>query len=257
MTWLRNNPVEAAKRAVSGLPSFQPLAGLLGRLSPPVAPEPGQCAGVCANASGIEASSEITPPHALATPRHLRLLVDDALVEAVRRALEGGEEADRAWQVYFAEATAKAEAATPLGYAQPSNVELAMGGISAAQHNGDSTSPFKHSAIPLSASEALAAILRTSLVAGLHPDQATEAAIDLAFLLGVPFAIVPCCVFPSQFPDRKLRCGRPVHRYADLLEYLQVCSESCYPCSAAVMMVMMACVCAACSLWIVEHHVTE
>ena len=51
---------------------------------------------------------------------------------------------------------------------------------------------------------------RIKLVVGFHPDQATEPCIDLAMLLGVPFCVVPCCVFPSEFPDRRLRLSPSV-----------------------------------------------
>ena len=51
-------------------------------------------------------------------------------------------------------------------------------------------------------------------------DQATEACIDLALLLGLPFAVVPCCVFPSEFPERKLLDGERVRTYNELVNYL-------------------------------------
>jgi hypothetical protein len=34
-----------------------------------------------------------------------------------------------------------------------------------------------------------------SVVCGLHPDSATEPAVDWALERGKPFAVVPCCVF--------------------------------------------------------------
>jgi hypothetical protein len=49
--------------------------------------------------------------------------------------------------------------------------------------------------------------------------QATEAAIDLAILLRIPFAVVPCCVFPSEFANRILN-GKVVKSYDDFLKYL-------------------------------------
>jgi hypothetical protein len=36
-------------------------------------------------------------------------------------------------------------------------------------------------------------ILNCSLIAGMHPDGATEAIVDTSLRLGVPFAILPCC----------------------------------------------------------------
>jgi hypothetical protein len=50
-------------------------------------------------------------------------------------------------------------------------------------------------------------------------DQATEAAIDLALLLRLPFVVVPCCVFPSEFPERNFK-GKRVRQYSDFVEYL-------------------------------------
>ena len=44
-----------------------------------------------------------------------------------------------------------------------------------------------------------------SVVVGMHPDEATEAIVDFARVRGKPFAVVPCCVFPAMFPDRRVR----------------------------------------------------
>eukprot|EP00047_Mylnosiga_fluctuans_P017462 m.61549 g.61549 ORF g.61549 m.61549 type:complete len:375 (+) comp7091_c0_seq2:2390-3514(+) len=57
-------------------------------------------------------------------------------------------------------------------------------------------------------------------VIGLHPDQATEALVDLALAAGKPFATVPCCVFPDLFP-REAADGSPVRSYDQFLAYLQ------------------------------------
>ncbi|KAJ1460347.1 hypothetical protein M885DRAFT_509290 [Pelagophyceae sp. CCMP2097] len=77
-----------------------------------------------------------------------------------------------------------------------------------------------------------ALLLRTAtFVVGLHPDEATDAVIDAALELGVPFAVVPCCVFPKLFHARRRRAAdaaRPggfaekaVVAKEDLLQYLQ------------------------------------
>lgn len=63
-------------------------------------------------------------------------------------------------------------------------------------------------------------MLRPSLLVGMHPDQATEAIIDAALELGVPFAVVPCCTFPDMFPHRKTADGEPVATYSQLIDYL-------------------------------------
>jgi hypothetical protein len=52
--------------------------------------------------------------------------------------------------------------------------------------------------------EALRLLSAPRLVMGFHPDQATDAVVDLALALRVPFAVVPCCTFPSQFPQRMI-----------------------------------------------------
>ena len=43
-----------------------------------------------------------------------------------------------------------------------------------------------------------------SIVIGLHPDQATDSIVDCALRFNKPFAIMPCCVYPTLFPDRRL-----------------------------------------------------
>ena len=66
-----------------------------------------------------------------------------------------------------------------------------------------------------------------SVVVGLHPDQATDAAVDLALAFGKPFAVVPCCTYSRDFPRRRLppgpgrpRGGGAVTTHAHLVEYL-------------------------------------
>jgi hypothetical protein len=52
-----------------------------------------------------------------------------------------------------------------------------------------------------------------SILAGMHSDQATEEIIDLALAHNMPFAVVPCCVFPKLFTHRKI----PIDIYRKLL----------------------------------------
>jgi hypothetical protein len=59
-----------------------------------------------------------------------------------------------------------------------------------------------------------------SLVLGMHPDQPTEAIVDFALQAGRPFAVVPCCVFPSLFTGRALRSGQGVKTYLGFVRYL-------------------------------------
>ena len=63
-----------------------------------------------------------------------------------------------------------------------------------------------------------------SAVVALHPDQATEPAVDLALARGLPWAVVPCCVFPALFPRRRVPGADgapvPVRTYGDFVRYL-------------------------------------
>jgi hypothetical protein len=168
--YLRDNPDQAKERAVPGLPSYQPLSELLPRL---------------------EGQTEFQ------TPRHLRLLVDDSLVHALKAYKEDLDE--KKWTVYWEKATKRAKDATPLGYQESAS-------------DGSATIQEGH--------EALHLFLTTKLILGFHPDQATDPAIDLALLLGVPYCVVPCCVFPRENTHRKLADGSPVKKYPQLIEYL-------------------------------------
>lgn len=44
----------------------------------------------------------------------------------------------------------------------------------------------------------------SSILIGLHPDQATEPIVRAALKAGKPFAIIPCCVFSRENPHRVL-----------------------------------------------------
>ena len=72
-------------------------------------------------------------------------------------------------------------------------------------------------------------LLSCDIIVGMHPDRATEFIVDCALLLNKSFAIVPCCVFPKAFSERRLKCGkctgncekcRGVVSYDDFIEYL-------------------------------------
>ena len=52
----------------------------------------------------------------------------------------------------------------------------------------------------LSASEAWEALASCSMVAGMHPDGATEGIVDFALRHRKPFAVVPCCICPPTRP---------------------------------------------------------
>jgi hypothetical protein len=167
--YLKEHPEEAKARAAPHLPTHQPLAGLIDKLQEPY--------------------------H---RPQHLRLLVNDDLVEALRNYLSTKD--TRGWANFWHEALERARDAQPLGYRE--------------QEMEESTTI-------LDAQEGLESLLNTKLAIGFHPDQATEACIDLALLLGIAYCVVPCCVFPSEFPDRMTPEGTRVRCYDELIAHLQ------------------------------------
>lgn len=64
-------------------------------------------------------------------------------------------------------------------------------------------------------------IKNCSLIVGLHPDDATEALVDMALRLHKPFAVSPCCVMTKLFPNRiQQRTGEPVRTVHALCRYL-------------------------------------
>lgn len=183
--YLLDHPKEAALRAIPGLDTHQPLAALIPRLR-----------------QVRDESDDFN------VPKHLRVHLDDRLVMAVKRArsvtfkneLTPSPSAHASWNSFWAEASAQAEASKPLGYTE-------LG----ADSPGRITD----------AASALHVILDTRLIVGFHPDQATDACIDLALELGCSYAVVPCCVFPSEFPDRRTEDGDKVRTYDDFIAYLR------------------------------------
>lgn len=57
-----------------------------------------------------------------------------------------------------------------------------------------------------------------SCIVGLHPDGATDCVVDAAVASGLPFAVVPCCVFPSLMAG--LRGGRVLRSREELIASL-------------------------------------
>uniref|UniRef100_A0A7S2RQX7 Uncharacterized protein n=1 Tax=Mucochytrium quahogii TaxID=96639 RepID=A0A7S2RQX7_9STRA len=65
-----------------------------------------------------------------------------------------------------------------------------------------------------------------SCIIGMHPDQATGDIVDVAVENKIPFAVVPCCVFTKDFPDRKTALGERVETLNQLIEWLTAKHES-------------------------------
>lgn len=51
--------------------------------------------------------------------------------------------------------------------------------------------------------EAQAILQGATCIVAMHPDEATEAAVCAAASAGLPWAVVPCCIFASKFPYRR------------------------------------------------------
>ena len=176
VSYLREHPEEVLVRAIPDRLTYQPLATLI---------------------------PKVQHKEDFQTPRHLRILVNNALVAAVQlfrrqKSVIRGSDFDQ-WQAYWTSAVERARQAQTLGYREDSAAT--------------------ESEI-ISAQEALNTILSAKLIVGFHPDQATDSCIDLALELGIPFCVVPCCVFPAEFPDRRLPDGSPVRYYSQFIDYL-------------------------------------
>jgi len=58
-------------------------------------------------------------------------------------------------------------------------------------------------------------------IVGLHPDEATEALVDIALAHQRAFAVLPCCVLPQLFDERRLKSGVRVKKYGSFCQYLR------------------------------------
>lgn len=61
-----------------------------------------------------------------------------------------------------------------------------------------------------------------SAVVGMHPDQATGAIVDCGLQMNKNWAVVPCCVFPSEHPERVVSgTNRVVRTTEELVTHLK------------------------------------
>ena len=132
-------------------------------------------------------------------PKHFRIRVDDTLVQAVST-VKSDPVAETEWKTYWEAALKKGLDADMLGYKEEATETCNQ---------------------VIDAFEAWSLLERCRLVVGFHPDQATDYCIDLALELGIPYCVVPCCVFPAEFPHRRLQDGSRVRDYQGLLDYLK------------------------------------
>ncbi len=85
--------------------------------------------------------------------------------------------------------------------------------------DSDSTLPHPHQIH--SDSEAYYILRHSSLLVGLHPDQATEYIIDFALENRKKFAVIPCCVCSKDFQNRvDKETGNAIKKYEAFIQYL-------------------------------------
>lgn len=197
--FLFDHPEEANIRAVEGLPTYQPLAKLLPRILA------NSAASAAAHGTGQRSDDQDLR---IFSPKFMRIHIDNTLVDALRKFLTSSRSEDdlREWDAYWQAKRCKVESnKVYYGGTLPKNTAGTIDGEGCGQIAG--------------ARMALRAFQSLDLIVGFHPDQATEATVDLALLLRVPFAVVPCCVFPKEFPGRTLN-GQRVRAHNELVEYL-------------------------------------
>ena len=251
--FLGNNPDERAIRSVRGLSTYQPLAELIPKLfkqrskrlsntdnnnnnnnnnnksgggeyhqkmllsSEPLQKRPVTTEGrngSCSNSSTTEISSCCVRPEDFVTPQLLQIPLNNEIVNQVKSRLI-------------------------ICKKNKSENDNNKDGV----HNDDAIIAEEREGVDED-DEKMISILtilssgRIKLIVGFHPDQATESCIDLAKILNIPFCIVPCCVFPSEFPNRRLILKEeeqnvqhqqqqqqqqlvPVRTYSQFLKYLR------------------------------------
>lgn len=199
--FLLAHPEEAAVRAVEGVPTHQPLAKLLPRL-------------VERKKKNCDAGQ-----YDLSSPFHLRMHVDENLVKTVKSLCGSDERSDQErmsiWDEYWQQETSRIESNKAVYGGTPSTTTVQS--HPQKEENDGGSQNQKHKITD--SRNAYDVIRSLDFVAGFHPDQATEAAVDLALFLRIPWAVVPCCVFPSTFPNRQLN-GSRVKNHSQLIEYL-------------------------------------
>ena len=162
--FLKERPEECAVRAVRDRHTYQPIAALMPQL---------QAKDYC-----------------LTSPMHLRIFVDQDLMDALRASLlclSRQQDPHGIWNVYWEKAVRRTQ-----GFVTPTG----KNDVVALNNNSNDNRSVTEG------DRALQVLLQTRLVLGFHPDQATDYCFELAALLQVPVCVVPCCVFPSEFPHR-------------------------------------------------------
>lgn len=209
--YLRQHPEEAQKRSVPCLPTYQPLAGLLPRLleerkkrlslrkqqderlqnsSDYKDPNSLSLGPIKTNNISNQGCNEVPigddendhcRPEDFLTPQIFHVPLDDNLVQRVHKRIIQDRKKVKLLKLDVEKKSTDDD----------------------TNENGEKVDPEE-----MQDEEGILDLLtsgRIKLIVGFHPDQATEPCIDLARVLGIPYCVVPCCVFPTEFPDRRVR----------------------------------------------------
>jgi hypothetical protein len=238
--FLCNNPDERSIRSVRGLSTYQPLAELIPKLlkqrlkrllsnnnnnnnnnnnksgeneynnnnqiiselpvsQRPVTPESSSYGSTCSNSSTTESSiSCCVRPEDFVTPQLLQIPLNDEIVNQIRHRLiickknkDGNDDEQK--------------------NDNNNSISISIRRTDNNNNNNNTNNEEEDGdGVVDEDDKKMISILnilssgRIKLIVGFHPDQATESCIDLAKILNIPFCIVPCCVFPSEFPNRRL-----------------------------------------------------
>lgn len=140
------------------------------------------------------------------TPSHLRIRLTPPIIHAFKTELVEGTDGESSnWRAVFnaeQQQTELSESQTK-NFILPSSTEGSSDGRTIS-----------------SAHEAYSALSSADALVCYHGDGAVEPAVELALLLQIPFAVVPCCVLQKQFPNRTLADGTFVRKHHQLVTKL-------------------------------------
>jgi len=175
--WLRSieyllvHPEEAARRAVPGLPTFQPLAQLL----PTILRNHDRRHHHHHNNDNIDDHpATILQNTKFDKPRHLRIFVDNDLIRAVRQYQQS--QSIEQWEQYWYRASKKVSVEQGQSTKKSNNpgTEESSSSSSSLHHSDDSNDNQIHDPMV-----ALQTILAVRLVVGFHPDQVRDSLLSL------------------------------------------------------------------------------
>lgn len=170
-------------------------------------------------------------------PRHLRLFLEEPLWRRgdpeAAPAADGGEQqseqlrlfAQNLWRSSHCEWGS--QGLSDAGHGEEDENTAASAAVTAEEAAAAAEAEAKGAAglhpkyVAKECAKACEALSSVSVAIGMHPDQAAGPLVEFAVERGLPFAVVPCCVYSAEFPKRKLKDGTRVRSYENLCDYLQ------------------------------------